>query len=98
MPQFDVFRTARGDLLLDCQSDALGELSTRLVAPLIRVDQAPERKPRLNPVFDIDGEPHVMVTQFSAAVAVGEMHATVASLAQHRLAIVGAFDMLLTGV
>jgi toxin CcdB len=98
MPQFDVFRTAQGELLLDCQSDALGNLATRLAAPLIPIDSAPQRRPRLNPVFTIDGQPYVMVTQFAAAVGTNDLHAKVANLAAFRFDIIGAFDMLLTGV
>jgi toxin CcdB len=97
MPQFDVFR-AQGELLLDCQSDALGYLATRIVAPLIPIDRAPERRPRLNPVIEIDGQPHVMVTQFAATVHSNELRTRITNLAVHRLEIIGAFDMLLTGI
>ena len=68
MPQFDVYRTREGDLLLDCQSDALGHLTTRLAAPLLPADQSPDQRARLNPSFEIDGRSYVMVTQFAAAV------------------------------
>ena len=98
MGQFDVFRDARGELLLDCQSETLGHLSTRIVAPLIPIDRAPERRARLNPVFDIEGQAYAMVTQFATALRVSELRTRVVSLNDRRLEIVGAFDMLLTGV
>lgn len=98
MAQFDVFRNAAGQLLVDCQSDALGYLGTRLATPLLPVEQAPELRARLNPVFDIDGVAHALMTQFATAVTVKELRIRVVSLDSRRFDIVGAFDMLLTGV
>lgn len=98
MAQFDVYRGAQGELLVDCQSDALENLGTRIVAPLIPIAEAPERKARLNPVFDVDGERYAMVTQFATAVRTGELRQHAAHLGNYRFDIIGAFDMLLTGV
>jgi toxin CcdB len=98
MPQFDVFRTADGELLLDCQSEALGYLATRMTAPLLPIERAPERRVRLNPVFEIGGESYVMVTQFAAAVSSKDLRAKVTNLGTYRFDVIGAFDMLLTGV
>lgn len=98
MAQFDVYRGRQDELLLDCQSDALAYLGTRLVAPLIPIERAPERRPRLNPVFEIDGADYSMVTQHAAAVHASELRAKVTDLDRHRFDIIGAFDMLLTGV
>lgn len=98
MAQCDVYRTSTGLLLVDCQSDTFGDLATRLTAPLIPLDRSPERRPRLNPVFDIGDEPHVMLTQFAAAVSCRELADKIAALSAFRFQIVGAFDMLLTGI
>ncbi len=98
MAQFDVYRGAQDELLVDCQSDALGHLGTRIVAPLIRIEKAPERRVRLNPVFEIDGERYAMVTQFATAVRTNELRRHVTNLGSYRFDIVGALDMLLTGV
>jgi toxin CcdB len=98
MAQCDVYRTSTGLLLVDCQSDTFGYLAMRLTAPLIPLDRSPERRPRLNPVFDIRDEQYVMITQFSAAVSCRDLVEKVADLAAFRFQIVGAFDMLLTGV
>jgi toxin CcdB len=51
----------------------------------------------LNPVFDVDGQPHVMATQFAATVQVKEMGEVVMSLQAEDVAICNALDMLLTG-
>lgn len=98
MAQFDVYRGTQSELLVDCQSDALGNLGTRIVAPLIPIADAPERKARLNPVFEIDGERYAMVTQFATAVRTNELRRHVTHLGSYRFDIVGALDMLITGV
>ena len=98
MPQFDIYDTGDGSLLIDCQSDSLGYLMTRLAAPLMPLERAPERRPRLNPIFDVNGETYVLVTQFAAAVRCADLRNRVATLAPHRDTIIAAFDMLLTGV
>jgi len=99
MARFDVHAPASGTaLLLDCQADLLAHLTTRFVVPLFPLSQAPKPAARLNPVLEVNGEPHVMVTQFAAAVETRELGRKVASLAQHDHAIVGALDMLITGI
>jgi toxin CcdB len=95
MARFDVYQTA-GALLLDCQADFLGHLDTRFVAPLLPADQVP-RADRLNPVFELGGNPFVMATQLASAVPSRELRNPVASLADQHDVILNAFDMLLTG-
>ena len=67
MARFDVFPNpdSKG-FLLDVQADLLDGLNTRVVVPLIPIQSAPMPAKRLNPVFEIEAEPHVMVTQFMA--------------------------------
>ena len=98
MTQFNVYRTTDGALLLDCQSEAFDYLSMRLVAPLLPIARAPDLQPRLNPTFEIDGERYAMMTQFAAAVSGALLRSKMGNLAASRLSIIGAFDMLLTGV
>lgn len=98
MARFDVYRgLGRADLLLDCQSDLLRDLNTRLVVPLLRPDRAPLPARRLNPVFVIDGIPQVMVTQFAATVALRDLGLPIASLTAHDSDILNALDMLISG-
>ncbi len=98
MAQFDVYDAGDGNLLVDCQSDALSILATRVSAPLMLSERAPNTRPRLNPTFDLNGKTYVLVTQFAAAVRCAELRDRVATLAAHRDTIIAAFDMLLTGV
>lgn len=98
MAKFDVYPLAQGrGYMIDCQSDLLSDLNTRLVVPLLPGNDAPKPAARLNPVFDIEGEPHVMVTQFAAAVPVSELKSVTTSLTEHDLAIGSAIDMLISG-
>lgn len=99
MAQFDVYRNPGGDgFLLDLQANLLDELSTRVVAPLIPVAKFRRPAKRLNPVFVIARQRCAMATQYMAAVPVRELKDSVANLTGRRDEIVGAVDMLLSGV
>jgi toxin CcdB len=98
MAKFDVYRDkVSSDYLLDCQTDLLSTLNTRLVVPLRALHDAPRAAARLNPIFEIGGEPLVMVTQYAASVPVSELGIKVVSLADHDLTIGNALDMLISG-
>ena len=98
MAKYDVHRLRGGDrLVLDCQADILSGLNTRLVVPLLPIGEAPKPATRLNPMFEMDGVSHVMVTQFAATVPVAEMRAPMATLKDHAFAIGNALDMLISG-
>jgi toxin CcdB len=97
--QFDVLRLSSGSgLVIDCQSDLLAQLNTRLVVPLLPRRAAPAPAQRLNPVFQVGDAEHVMVTQFAAAVHVSELGPIVGSLRDSSFEIVDALDVLVTGV
>lgn len=99
MAQFDVHALDRGgELVVDCQSDLLASLNTRLVVPLMPLDRAPAQAQRLNPVMSVADREVVMVTQFAAAVHVRELGAVVGSLRDRSSEIVGALDVLVSGV
>jgi toxin CcdB len=99
VPQFDVYKlNTGGGLVIDCQSDILSQLNTRFVAPLIPLDRAPPAAQRLNPVFAVRGRDYSMVTQFAAAVRVNELGEIILSLRDQSFEIVGALDVLLSGV
>jgi toxin CcdB len=84
--------------LLDCQATTLQHLNTRVVVPLLPPDEAPYPGARLNPHFEIEGAPYVMVTQFIASVPVGSLGEIAVSLEEEAYDILNALDMLLTGV
>ncbi|HEX7819666.1 MAG TPA: CcdB family protein [Sphingobium sp.] len=98
MAKFDVYRQKAGGFpVLDCQADLLSDLNSRLVVPLLPIGEAPKPAARLNPVFDVEGERLVMVTQFAASVPVRELGEIIQSLGMEGDAIGAALDMLITG-
>jgi len=97
--QFDVHRLAdAGTLVIDCQSDLLEHLNTRFVVPLIAQEDAPKPAQRLNPLLTVDREDFVMATQFAAAVLTRDLGEKQASLKDRSIEILGALELLLTGV
>jgi toxin CcdB len=98
MARFDVYRPKDGnELLLDCQADALDELDSRFVVPLLPAAAFRKTFVRLNPIFEIEGEAVVMVTQSAATIPVRSIGRRVTSLSGEHSAIMNALDMLLAG-
>ena len=98
MPRFDVYPVAASNgYVVDVQADLLSHLSTRIAVPLLPESKAPKPITELNPVFDIAGEPHVLVTQALASVPKRELKRAAWSLAQHQEQVTRALDLLLTG-
>ena len=98
MARFDVHRMHGGrGYLLDCQTDYLVGLDTRLTVPLFLSADFPTPAVRLNPRFHVDDAEVVMMTQYAAAVERRVLGAPVASLAEEHHAIMNALDMLLHG-
>jgi toxin CcdB len=99
VPQFDVRALKSGaSLVVDCQSDLLAQLTTRFVVPLLPREIAPVPADRLNPIFVIRGHEHVLVTQFAAAISAADLGEPVLSLRDSSFEILGALDMLVSGV
>lgn len=97
MAQFDIFPHENG-FLLEVQSDLLDGLNTRMVVPLLPVNQAPKPAEQLNPVFVIGEGRYVMLTQFMGAMPVSELRGKVGSLAHEYHVIKPAIDILFDGV
>nr|CRY94167.1 hypothetical protein [uncultured prokaryote] len=98
MARFDVYaRPGGAGYVLDVQADILNGLNTRIVVPLLPLSEAPMPAKRLNPVFEIEAEPHVMVTQFLAAVPRTLLRSPVANLGEQDSEIMAALDMVLVG-
>jgi len=95
MARFDVYANRAGvGYLLDVQADLISRLNTRMVVPLLPLDEAPTPAARLNPVFSVQGQQVVMVTQFMAAVPAGELQALAGRWQQHSDAVFAAIDFL----
>lgn len=100
MAKYDVHRGGTGGtaLLLDCQSDLLNDLNTRLVVPLLDVEAPPTAVQSLYPVFEVNGMPMTMATHLASAVPVRELGPIVSSLSHEDYAIGRALDVLIGGV
>jgi len=97
MARFDVFANRKGrGYLLDCQADVLGSFDTRFVVPLLPAMGA-QRASRLHPLFEVRGEPVIMVTHLAAAVSLRILGDPVTNLAEEHATIMNALDMLITG-
>ena len=99
MPRHDVHPMPGGSdgYVLDVQAELLSHLGTRVVVPLLPEDTAPPPISELNPVFEIAGKRHVMVTQALSAVPNRELRQPVTSFATQHDAITKALDLLLVG-
>jgi toxin CcdB len=104
MAQFDAHRnpipldSGHIPLVLDVQSDFLDILPTRIVVPLIRAEQFRNRIHRLHPEFLVHDQRLIMVTTEAGVLPRSALGPTVASLLDRRYEIIGAIDMLITGV
>lgn len=97
MAQFDVYRIVERGLVIDCQSDWLADLRSRIVVPLRPPENVPAISARLNPLFTIDGEELVMATHFLRAVDARHLADRVTSLREHEYVIKIALDMIISG-
>ena len=98
MARFTVYRNPGGKgYLLDLQADINSHFASRVVAPLLPIEDIPDYAKSLNPVFEIDGKRVVMATQGMAAVPLSILKYPVTSLEQKRVEIVAAIDLLFQG-
>ncbi|WP_298848999.1 CcdB family protein [uncultured Ruegeria sp.] len=78
-------------------SDLLNGLNTHVVVPLLPKATAPDPAIRLDPIFEMKGQTHVMATQFMAAVPGGVLNAPISNLEDHFTQIAAATDKLMQG-
>ncbi|SEJ63440.1 toxin CcdB [Sphingobium sp. AP50] len=97
MARFCVHRLPDDGYVLDCQSDLLDHLTTRFVVPLVPIEHVGIPMAKLNPIFDVDGQRLVMMTQFSGAVSARSLGKVILSLWDRDYDISNALDMLMSG-
>lgn len=98
MAQYDVHSLEGAGLVVNCQADLLDHLTTRVVIPLVDPATVPAPLTRLHPLFDIADKRLLMATHLIGAVPVAALGPAVASLPREHLTIIGALDVLTTGV
>lgn len=102
MAQFDLYHNPSGGpypLLLDIQADLLSSLATRVVVPMAKIGrQGPKPITRLNPVVKLGRVEYLLVFQELAAVPLSVLGPCCGSLAARRTELIGALDLLFTGI
>jgi toxin CcdB len=83
--------------LLDVQSDLLRDLASRVVVPLVPLEEFGPVLKTLNPVFAIDGAVYAMATAEMAGTAFRNLGKLAGNLETHRHEIKGAIDFLYDG-
>lgn len=100
MARFHVYRRSGEPLLLDCQTDLIAYVETRLVVPLVPIGKVPQRMmvmKRLVPIFEVLDEQVVMMTPLMAAIPVANLGRSIADLSERHAEIMSAIDMLISG-
>lgn len=103
MSQFAVYRNRNAatrsvyPLLLDVQGDLISETGTRVVVPLVPVDQGMPTMPPLAPCLLVGGKMHVMATPLMAAAELADLGALEEDLSGERAIILAALDFLISG-
>lgn len=92
MVRFSLHDLPGGGRVVNLQSDLLDWADTRVVAPLVPMDQSPPPARHLNPVITLDDKKFVLIVQSMAALgpAVGD-------LSGHQDEITRAVDMVFQG-
>lgn len=99
MARLDVYPMPGGrpGYVVDVQANLLNGLQTRIAVPLIPEHEASKPISDLNPIFQINGQPYVLLTQALASVPSAELKQAILSLDPHHDAVVRALDLLLVG-
>ena len=101
MARFDVYRFSSklAPLIIDVQSDVLGDLASRVVVPLSPASKAgKEEMPRLKPRIIVQDKDYVLMTTDIAALPRARFGAHVTNVEdQYRDEITKALDFLFFG-
>jgi len=84
---------------VDVQSDLLDNLNSRIVIPLsLNKETNNTNAKTLCPVFDIEDRNYILLTHQMTSVPVSLLKKKIGSLENKRYEILGAMDILLTGI
>ncbi len=93
MARFDYYR-GDGGLAVDVQHDHVAT-NTRVVIPLLPMNQAPPPTRKLHPVLPINGQNYLLMTHTLVAVLRSDLGDPLGSLEQYEDKIKEALDFLL---
>ncbi len=86
-------------LFADVQSDLLDGLNSRIVIPLSLNKQTNNTNVKgLCPIFDINGKDYILLTHQMTSVPASLLKKKEGTLNDYRYEILGAIDLLLTGI
>ena len=99
MAKYDIYKSvsAGSEYLLDLQDEIIDNLSTRVVAPLVPVDDVPKRMKILNPIISVAGTEYLLMTHLLAAIPASTLKIKVGSVLTQRDEIIASLDFLFTG-
>ena len=97
MAKFDIYKLSDGTLVMDCQSDYIRLFDTRVVIPLLPVEEDAAPVERLEPLLRVGEDDLILTTHLLAAVPRYELGIVVGSLGDHRDAVGAALDLLIYG-
>lgn len=100
MAHLDVHRAraaATYPFVVDVQADIHAKLGSRLVAPMIARSRYTQPLTRLTPIVTIRDAEYVVLVPSLAAVPSVSLGEIVGSLASHRVELIAAIDLLVTG-
>jgi toxin CcdB len=98
MERFNVYPNPSGKgYLLNVQADMLDHLASRLVIPLLPLEDAPPPTRKLHPVFEVNGQKCLLATQAMAGIPLKHLKQPVCNLRDRYDEIVAAIDFLLNG-
>lgn len=99
MAKFDIYSSssASATFLIELQDEIIDDLSTRVVAPLVSVDDVQKRMKILNPVISVEGKDYLLMTHLLAAIPSSALKDKVASASTQRAKIIASLDFLFTG-
>ena len=98
MAQFDVHSIEGHGLVVNCQSDLLNDLRSRVVAPLRKPDEPTVSHSRLNPLVRINQTEYRVAVQFLRAVDNRLLGEKIGSLLDYEYDLKAAIDMIVSGL
>lgn len=98
MARFHAYKMkTSGQPIVDLQADLLGDLASRVVAPLIPIQNVGIQILKLNPRFEIGGEVFLLVPQALTSVPANAIGEQVADFSDRQDEITAALDFLFQG-
>ncbi|MEA3544953.1 MAG: CcdB family protein [Thermodesulfobacteriota bacterium] len=99
MAKYDIYSSisVSSEYLISLQDEIIDNLSTRVVAPLVPVDEVSGRMNILNPIIYFAGTEYLLMTHLLAAIPASALKTKVGSVLTQRDEIIASLDFLFTG-